>query len=414
MTTSWIAAALWVAMGAAGDETSGKDGGPAKSAALADKALAPYQEKLLDLAFKAASSLPTNPHQKNRARMQGDVVAACFELDQPRRALRCIEKIDNWRRGLGLADYAFYCAKHGGTSPDVSEIEHYLSQAQEIADTHRGDDAQDWEKERILGSIAATRLVLGQKEQAGAIAKKLESAEAARIEPVKAGLADAAACDRQLDAMDHLVVAGTFDQIQFGLRACAQLYDLHFGDAERRAKIEAKIESSWAKLPLQIQIELLEELAGYALAHNEPAVALQQVHLARTMVDGANWAADDRIPLVARLAGLRFRCGERDPAKADADAALALFDAQRTKIVDIYRAKVLRSLAESYQTMGDTGDALRCYIRAVDAGVENPNSRPRADDLAATCVSMAIHGVPPDGELSDRLVAIGDKLGPPW
>ena len=135
---------------------------------------------------------------------------------------------------------------------------------------------------------------------------------------------------------------------------------------------------------------------------------------ARALADETKWAPEDRIPLVARLAGLRFLCGEHDPAKADADAALALFDAERTKIVDIYRAKVLRSLAESYQTLGDTGDALRCYIRAVDAGVENPNSRPRADDLAATCASMAIHGVPPDGELWERLVAIGDKLGPPW
>src|SRR6185369_9122233 len=124
-------------------------------------------------------------------------VAACFTLDQPQRALRCIEKIGNWRRGVGYADYAFWCAKHG----DTAEVERYLTLAHEVAVAHEGDDAQDWEKERILGGIAATRLVLGQKEQAGEITKRLESDEAARVDPVKAGLADAEACDRQLAEM---------------------------------------------------------------------------------------------------------------------------------------------------------------------------------------------------------------------
>ena len=267
MTTSWIAALLLASLGAAGDEKAAKDGGQAKSVAVADQALAPWQERLLDVAFQAASALPDNPHLKNRCRMQSDVVTACFTLDQPQRALRCIEKIGNWRRGVGYADYAFWCAKHG----DTAEVERYLTLAREVADAHHGDDAQDWERERILGGIAATRLVL----------------QAARIDPVRSGL-------------------------------------------------------------------------------------------------------------------------------ADVDAARALFDEQREKIVNIYRARVLRALAESYQEMGNAGDALRCYIRAVDAGVENPNSRPRADDLAATCASMAIHGVSPDGELWDRLTSICDKLGPPW
>src|SRR5262249_17792124 len=163
MTTTCIAGLLALSIGFAGDETAGKDGGAAKSAAVADKALAPYQERLLDLAFKAASSLPTVPHLKNRCRMQTEVVTACFTLDQPRRGLGCAEKIENWRRGVGLAEYAFYRAKHG----DTSEVEHYLGLATDVARSHQGEDAQDWEQERILGTIAATRLVLGEKEKAG-------------------------------------------------------------------------------------------------------------------------------------------------------------------------------------------------------------------------------------------------------
>src|SRR5689334_13144732 len=72
MATSCIAALLACAFGIAGDEGAPKGGGAAKSAAAVDRALAPDQEKLLDLAFKAASALPDNPHLKNRCRMQGD------------------------------------------------------------------------------------------------------------------------------------------------------------------------------------------------------------------------------------------------------------------------------------------------------------------------------------------------------
>jgi hypothetical protein len=52
--------------------------------------------------------------------------------------------------------------------------------------------------------------------------------------------------------------------------------------------------------------------------------------------------------------------------------------------------------------------------RFVEEGVENPNSRPRAEDLSATCRSMALHAVEPDADLWKRMRQIGDGLGPPW
>ena len=44
----------------------------------------------------------------------------------------------------------------------------------------------------------------------------------------------------------------------------------------------------------------------------------------------------------------------------------------------------------------------------------NPNSRPRADDVCATCISMAVHGIEPDAELRARLEQIVKELGAPW
>ncbi len=64
--------------------------------------------------------------------------------------------------------------------------------------------------------------------------------------------------------------------------------------------------------------------------------------------------------------------------------------------------------------MDDTAAALMVYKRAVEEGVENPNSRPRAEDLSATCLSMALHMVEPDAELKNRIRQISEGLGDPW
>jgi hypothetical protein len=64
--------------------------------------------------------------------------------------------------------------------------------------------------------------------------------------------------------------------------------------------------------------------------------------------------------------------------------------------------------------MGDEARALSFWMQAAEAGVENPNSRPRADDLAATCMSMVKAKVAPDEKLWLRLRAIASGLGEPW
>ena len=51
---------------------------------------------------------------------------------------------------------------------------------------------------------------------------------------------------------------------------------------------------------------------------------------------------------------------------------------------------------------------------SIEAGVENVNSRPRAVDLTATCLSLIRTGVQPDPTLSTRLRQVCDGLGHPW
>ena len=385
-------------------------------AAIADAPLAAYQIELLDIAFKAASAFPSKAQLKNRSRIQATVVDASFELDQPRRALAQVEQIDNWRRGVGYADFAFYCAKHG----DGSEVQHFLDLADKLAKdleaSTRDEDstAQGWQRDRIRSKIACTYLQLGRAEDAARYEQGLADSEIGRVAALRATQLADDAFDKQLAALDVAVATGNFDQLRGAIESYAQFFARFYSDLQRRAQLEGKIAAAYAKLPIQVRVESLGALTLTALDHEDPAKALELVANAQQLVDGAQWTAESGIPMRARLAGLRHRAGGQQEARKDLDSGLALYDAQRGEIVDIYRAGVLRPLAEAYQSMGDQAASLKLYKRAIEEGAVNPNSRPRAEDLSATCCSMAIGGVEPDAELRARILHILGGLGDPW
>ncbi|OGL48932.1 MAG: hypothetical protein A3H37_07710 [Candidatus Schekmanbacteria bacterium RIFCSPLOWO2_02_FULL_38_14] len=356
---------------------------------LTDKPLAAYQNELLDLAFETASAIPINPHIKDRSLLQEKVVAASLELDQPLRALSLIKNIGNWRRGAGYADLAFYCARRGY----AGEVQQYLDLAVQISES-----AEGWRRDQIRVKIANTYTLLGQTRQADQFETGVIDSESGKVAEVKAMIAGEDDFDEQMNALE----------------ACTNLFNRFYDDAERRSLVEEKMKTSWGKLPIFKRIELLTELAGFALDHEDKAKALELVNEAQLFTDGAQWRPEHRIPMISKLVELRFRASDRQKARTEADALLALFDSQGDKIVNIYRAGALRPLAEAYQSMGDTSAALAVYKWAVEEGVENPNSRPRAEDLSATCLSMALHGVEPDAELWTRIRQINKGLGGPW
>lgn len=377
---------------------------------VSDQPLAAFQSKLLDIAFEAATALPVVPHIKNRSRVQEVVVAACFELDQPRRALGYIEQIENWRRGAGYADFAFYCAQHG----DTTEVQHYLDLAEQVSESSEDAQAQEWRRDRIRAKIARTHHWLGQVQQAARFEAGVADSELGEVGVVKAMLMNTDAFDEQINALDTAVATGNFDQLRNMLPICVQLFNRFYGDRDRVSLVEEKIKVARGKLPVMIGVELMMELARIVLDHNDRGRALELVSEAQLLLGRSKWNAEFHIPLIAQLAELRYRAGDKEKARSEVDAALARFDAERNEIVNIYRAETLRPLAEAYHSMGDRTGALMIYKRALEEGVENPNSWPRAEDLSATCCSIALHEVEPDAELWDRISQIHDELGPPW
>jgi hypothetical protein len=363
---------------------------------LKDTSLENYQVELLNIAFEAASAMPANPHIKSRSQMQEVVVMACLDLGQPKRALGYIEQISNWRRGMCYAELALYCAKHD-----------YKNQAKQFSDLaiEISQETEEWRKDQIKSKISKTHALLRQNH---------EASESENMSQIEAMTFPVDSFDKEMEELEKLVSTNNFDVIRSALGEYIELYNRFYTNIERRALIDEKIKASWATMPISIRIDFLMELIDCSLTHKDKPKALELVNEAEAMMDSATWQFRYEIPLMAGLAEFRFLADEKESAKRQIQEALNLFDTNRNKIVNIYRARMLRSIAETYQTMGETTIAHDLYKRVLEAGIENPNSRPRAEDLAATCCSMALHKVDPGVELSGRIHEICDSLGEPW
>lgn len=408
LRTLACALALLAGMGfAASQATGAAAAGQLVAAKVADAALAPSRVELLEVAFRAASALPLDPHVKNRSRAQEAVVATCLELDLPQRAERYAGGIENWRRITAYADVALHLAR----GDHKEEARRLLVLAEQAAQSHT-DESLEWRSERARAKLASVHLWLGEDEQAAKLALGVGEAELGSLQSAQAERS--ADFDSQLAAILSAVKVGGFDPVRNALQACAQLFGRFYGDSERRALAEQTIKGSWGLLPIQVRIELLSELANGALAHADLDKARSLVDEAQALADGHAWLPEDRVPLMARLAGLRFRAGDVQQARCANDAALAHFEAERAKIVDIFRAGALRPVAETYAAMADRDAALRVYRTALDEGALNPNSRPRAEDLVATCCSMARSGLELDEDSLKRINALYLALKAPW
>jgi len=391
-------------------ESSAAGGAAARSDdRVEDQPLHDHQVEQLELAFETASKLPLMPHVKNRAKAQEQVVDTCLELDQPQRALRCIEEIPNWRRGLGLASYAYYCVEHG-----AKDVQAYLDRAGEIADDPTDDTLPGWRRSRIRARISQVYALLGRSESAAKYGRDLEESELRGLAVLKARLADEGAFDEDLEATDTAIQAGSMDRIQASLEQCVAYFDRYFDDVERRDRAQSRIEQAEGKLPLLIHLELVGKLADAALDHGDSAKARELVAWLDRLIADQRWLLRHELPVVARTCALRHRAGEVERAREDADEALAKYEQARDTITDVFRVEALLPLAEAYHAMGYARRALEVYALAVEDAVHNPNSRPRAMDLTALLCSMARNDVEPDPRLRARLLEVCGALGAPW
>ncbi|MBL8754437.1 MAG: hypothetical protein JNK15_14130 [Planctomycetes bacterium] len=378
----------------------------------------PSQAELLQIAFDAASAFPIDPHGKNRSRAQEVVVVACFELGQPDLALGYGTRIADWRRGIAYADYAFGMARRG----DAQRAREYIALAQGvIAEEKAVPESQAWRSDLIALKCARAFARLGDDAAATTAAAGIDAASAHAVD---GGWADTAA-DRveriteqgvaaELAAIDEAFPAMSIGQQSVALATLARVHAKFFSDATTRRFCEERVAERWVKLMPGLRLEALATMVQTCFDRKEIEAGRKLLAVMREIVAAHTWRPEDKAPWTGRLVELTFAGGETERAKADADAALAAWHRDREQVVNIWRAETLRPLALAFHALGDTTRCDELLGLVLEESLENPNSRPRCDDLVDTCVDLARRAIVPSAAVLDRIREIQRGLKAPW
>lgn len=379
---------------------------PVAAPATAQQEHVTTRESLVELAFEAVSAMPEVPHARNRCRAQESIVQAALAMDLPGHGERIALAITDWRRAQALADVALHQAR-AGRAADARRVL-ALAESSIVAGT------QEWHDERVRAHLAAAYYSLGDTDAVARWTQGVGEAEIGTVQVVVAAQSSLEQFDGKLELLRATAKNGGFDALKCSLETAVELHRVAAGDAARREQVETLVKSSWEKLPLDVRTSLLRRLAENRLASADVAGAVRELDEAQALVDNNRWLTEDHIAQVAAIARLRHAAGQPERAQRDIAGVLGLFERERDKIVDIYRAGALRAVAETQQATGDSAAALATFARAVEEGAVNPNSRPRADDLAATLCAMARCGARPDAALLARVRQLRAGLGDPW
>lgn len=379
------------------------------AATLEDAEIEGYRRDLLGLAMDAASMMPRDPHIKNRSRMQHEVFAACLDLDQPALARAFMKRIANWRRGAAAAEYALYCARYD--RHDTAE--RYLKKAEAAAKLVD----QDWRKQTIQLRVAEARLLLGDDAADDRVRRRTtEDMHRGKIEAFAIAHRETVDVEALSSRLDSLIASGRYEPILNAAEAYLRLYERLYEQSDRRLDIEGKLRQAYVGMGGAETLKLLMGFAHAALANGDAAEALRFIEEAETLAANAAWPEHQpyRYEFVSDLAELRALSDDSSGAVAKLDKLMERYDREGKKIVNIWRADALRSVAEAYAALGETDKAWSVYERAVAAGMVNPNGWPRATDLAKTCVSLALQRVEPSDSLLRSIHRAKAKLGAPW
>ncbi len=369
------------------------------------------QMELLDLAYAAASAFPVDPHIKNRSRAQQAVVEAALTAGDLERAERYARGIENWRLGLSLAMVAYGHASKG----EGDAARRLLTEAEkDMLGNAADENAQKWRADRVRSWIASTWFALGDDAKRQEYAVDLEASELERISLEEGRRLEAEVLDEYLGGVDVVLDKGDHERVRAVLAALTELHARFHGDEELRQAIGSRVDAAERQVARDLYIDAMLRMAQGAAAAGDPEGAAAFLRRAQSYLEEGRWNADDGAILRSQLAIGWSRAGREDLAQKILDAAAAEFDAREEELFDMFRAAPLRRLAEGYVHAGAHEAATRCYERAVAAGALNPNSRPRAIDLADTLCSMVLNGYRPADSLRARMTEISDGLGNPW
>lgn len=426
LSVSFVAVSLHCCPTLAADHVVDERTGTAIAAQTAGVRMAEseWRRTLIECAFDAASRVPNEVHGRERARLQESAGLAALASGDAIGAKNFARRIDGWRRGALLAEIALAEAKlatanvGGATGGDAAKARELVRQALEVVPS-----SLDWQRERIQVMCGRALAWLGDDAEASRLEKGVGESEMGKVAAARAARFPDAAFDAQMTQLDGWLATRNFDLVRNAAEVCLEYYPHCIADPARRARIETALAAAIDQLAYDQRIDVLIRMAGIAGERGEAAAAADFVAKAEAVRSAATWALEDAVVQRARIAAARARIpateaagksASNELAATDIAAAVALFDAEREHIADIFRAAPLRAIAEAQVALGDRAAARVTLERALREGLANPNARPRAADLVQTALCLARLGIEPDAGMMASLRSASDGLVAPW
>lgn len=363
------------------------------------------KDELLELAFQIGSSIPVQPHTRDRARMQALVVQACIDNGSLVEAFQYASQIDGWRQGEMIALIGQkYLANN-----DAENARAFAKKALE-----KSGNEIDWRKERIQTEIAKIYIQLGDTSQAYQLMSGARQEELGKMEVERTINMLPEELDIQADMFDKAIATHNFDFVRNAIEGYLAWFDRVASDDARTARASKAIDDAIRGLPYDLQIQYKIDFADHLFQSGKTEQAVLNLNNANEILSKTTFLPQDVSPLGAMIARAYVRLGDPKSARFLLQRLHAEYPTRREGITNLRRATSLRALAEGFCEIGDRDDAIACYTTALEEGAINPNARPRAEDLCATCVSMAKYKILLTPELTKRIALLRNSLTDPW
>ncbi len=363
------------------------------------------RKALVQQGFEIASMIPKDPHERDRAKAQEWCAAAMIELGDLAAAEVLARGIDTWRRPSVYGDLARAYASKG----DIENCKRIADRAMALV-----PGLIEWQQERVRVKVAQAMAITGDRAQAADLERGVGEPEIGKVATVTAASANVDEFGARAAEIESWVSTGNFDLARNAVLVAVALYQRFAADDALRPRAEQLVRNAYAKIPYDLRVAALLDLARAAYSAGKTEDARRLAEDAQSILSAAKWLAEDRVAQQASIARANAAIGAKELARTQLLAALQDFNEHRTGIVDILRAQPLRMLAIGFAEVGDTAKANEVFLIAVDEGALNPNARPRAEDLAATCVALGRAGLEPSAALLARIATVKSGLVAPW
>jgi len=377
---------------------------PARQAVAAVHAISFVSLASLDLAFRFASAIQSDP--KDQAKAQEAVIRDLLLLGEEEEARTRTEQVQGWRKGVLYAEIAEREAEKG--NPVAARD--LLEKAESVRSETPG-----WESLRIRAEIAEALAELGEVKASQAVTQDLSAADSRQYAGRSAAtLAKAEAVHGSFDqAMEALHPLDDETDVEIAKGRTQGYLDLartpRLTPAQRLEALKAAGRSV-ANLPPWERVTAMREMAQIHQEAGRTQEARRLLGEAEELLASDSKGSSGLLPLAADVARSWGGIGEKTRGRT----LLRKWEGAAAGAMDIDRPGAYARLASASRALAEPKQADRLMSLAVSSAESLRNARPRALAAVDICRSMGRDGADPGPEMRQRLEALLRNLKDPW